>query len=352
MKKLTTQEFIDKANKVHNNKYDYSKTNYFGSKVKVIIICKQHGEFLQTPNNHLKYGCYICGQKQLTTKQFIKKVTGIHGNRYDYSKTIYLNSRTKISIMCKRHGKFLQSPHKHLMGSGCPKCSIKEKKLSFASFIKKATKLHNNRYDYSKVNYINNKTKVIIICLKHGKFSQSPHSHLSGSGCIECAGLKKSTTYKFIKNSNRIHNNKYDYSKVKYKNNYTKVTIICLQHGKFLQSPDKHLSGQGCPKCAHIISKSETEWLDRIEQTQNIKIKRNPIIKINNKQFRPDGFHKPTNTWYEYNGHYWHGHPDYYNSKDIHPITKKTFGELYQQTLEKEKLIKSAGYNLISKWGD
>jgi len=122
-------------------------------------------------------------------------------------------------------------------------------KIKLIEFINKSNIVHDDKYDYSFVNYVNSKTKVRIICLKHGEFWQTPSNHLSGHGCSKCGGRYKLTTEEFIIRSNKIHNNKYNYSEVKYFNNKTKVKIKCPNHGIFLQRPDAHLRGQGCPKC-------------------------------------------------------------------------------------------------------
>ena len=128
--KDTVKDFILKANKVHNNLYDYSKTVYKSSKEHVIIICSTHGEFLQKPNNHLSgYGCNLCGiekstEKQtLTLEEFIERSNKTHSNRYDYSNTVYTNFKTKVSVVCKEHGEFNQKPYDHMQGKGCSKCS-------------------------------------------------------------------------------------------------------------------------------------------------------------------------------------------------------------------------------------
>jgi len=137
-KKLTTEEFIKKARNMHGNKYDYSKTDYILSNIKICIICQIHGEFYQKPGDHLNgRGCYKCGKKRAgkvltsTTAKFINKAKKIHGNDYDYSFVEYINTETKVKINCKKHGIFLQTPHKHLMGRGCPSCrsSIGEKTI-------------------------------------------------------------------------------------------------------------------------------------------------------------------------------------------------------------------------------
>lgn len=185
------------------------------------------------------------------TEIFIFKAKRIHGEKYNYSKVKYKNIKTKVEIICKKHGSFFQTPEHHLRGAGCPYCAGNVKKTT-ESFIKEAVGKHGMRYDYSKVKYINNRTKVELICKKHGSFFQTPTNHLKGQGCPKCAGNKVLTLNEFISKANDIHNNFYDYSQVDYKNHDTKVNIICPVHGLFTQTPNGHLNGQGCPKCGLI----------------------------------------------------------------------------------------------------
>ena len=124
-------------------------------------------------------------------------------------------------------------------------------------FIKKARKVHGDKYDYSKVEYVNNHTKVCIICPKHGEFWQVPNSHLNGNGCPACVGLKRLTKEEFINRANRVHNYKYDYSNCNFISTHFKVDIICPIHGTFSQLPKNHLKGQGCPECGKLYAK---EW--------------------------------------------------------------------------------------------
>ena len=263
--KLTTKDFIERAIKVHGDKYDYSKVEYTNNKTKVCIICPIHGEFWQTPKKHLKgQGCKKCGfkirtphgplySKRLTTKEFINKAIEVHGGKYDYSKVEYVTMKEKVTIVCPYHGIFLQLPSSHLKGHGCPICA-KNKELTTEEFIKRAKLIHGNKYDYSKVEYKDIKTKVCIICPKHGEFWQRPSSHLDGQGCPICKGeniraKKIKGKERFIDESICVHGNKYDYSKVEYVNSSTKVCIICPIHGEFWQTPMKHLNGHGCQRC-------------------------------------------------------------------------------------------------------
>jgi hypothetical protein len=291
-----------------------------------------------------------------TLELFIYKANNKHNYKYDYSLVKYINNKTKISIIypIDNHGLFYQTPNSHLMGQGCVKCYIQLKptylKLSINSFKEKANKVHNFKYDYSESIYINSNTKIIIICNQdnHGRFLQIPASHLSGIGCPKCVGKYKPTTDEFKEKSKLIHGNKYDYSKTIYVNSNTKVIITCKEHGDFLQNPRTHIKGTNCPKCAiGNVSKAEKEWFDFLLIPEEY---RQVIIKLINKKYLVDVYDPKTNTIYEYNGDFWHGNPKFYKSDRINKVTKTTFGELYQKTLEKEAVLKTAGYNVISIW--
>jgi len=188
-------------------------------------------------------------------KRFLERAKEVHGNKYDYSKVEYVNSKTKVCIICPEHGEFWQEPVAHLRGYNCPKCANIKRGDTFrdnlCSFVEKSKEVHGDRYDYSKVEYKNSSTKVCIICPEHGEFYMLPQNHILGQGCPKCAG-KWLNTYDIIKKFKEVHGNKYDYSKVDYKKMHEKVCIICPEHGEFWQTPSKHLLGQDCPKCAKI----------------------------------------------------------------------------------------------------
>jgi hypothetical protein len=263
-RKSNTKEFIEKAIKTHGDKYDYSIVDYINSKTKVTIICKDHGIFEQTPHNHLTgYACSKCKRVQLlTTKEFIEKTIKIHSEKYDYSKVEYLNAKTKVTIICKEHGAFEQLPSGHLSGKNCIKCK-RVQLLTTKEFIEKAIKTHGDKYDYTKVNYINSKTKVTIICKKHGAFEQLPSGHLGGKNCIKCKGVQLSTTKEFIEKAIKTHGNKYDYSLVNYINNSTNIIITCKIHGEFKQTPANHLKGKNCSKCSNVYKMNTSEFIEK-----------------------------------------------------------------------------------------
>lgn len=196
MKKLTQLDFINRANLVHNYKYDYSKVKYKTMKDKVIIVCPIHGEFNQSPSSHLhqKNGCPLCGAKQTaashkqTQEEFITKVAKLHHGKYNYSKVNYVDMDTYITIICPFHGEFKQSPRNH-MKHGCYKCSSVYP-LTTEDFINRANLVHNYKYIYSLVEYKNMNEPVIIICPIHGEFSQVAINHLQGNGCPICSSSK------------------------------------------------------------------------------------------------------------------------------------------------------------------
>jgi very-short-patch-repair endonuclease len=215
---MNTSKFILNAIKKHGDKYDYNKVEYINNTTKIIITCPIHGDFFQTPKNHIAgQGCKKCGYTKIlqknrhTTLDIIAKCVEIHGDTYDYTLVDYVNYYTKIKIQCKKHGIFQQTPKSHILKkSGCPKCAIEYKanklKLSQEEFIETSNNIHNRKYDYSLVNYINNKTKVTIICPNHGMFQQAPVHHMRGIGCPICNESKgESIIAEFLNNENILY---------------------------------------------------------------------------------------------------------------------------------------------------
>lgn len=201
-RKLNTEQFIQTAKEIHGDKFDYSKTIYISYQKPITIICSEHGEFCELPNNHIThstkytyYGCRLCYLKykglkyRLTTEEFIKRATLVHDNKYDYSKTIYEKASSKVIIICPKHGEFKQAATDHINAkNGCEKCSYEIRNIpsTIEEFINKANIIHNFKYDYTKTIYYNAATKVDIICTKHGIFKQTPNHHLSDEGCPIC----------------------------------------------------------------------------------------------------------------------------------------------------------------------
>ena len=317
-KRKTTEEFIEEAKKVHGNKYYYSKTTYINAKSPITVICPIHGEFKQRPDIHLLgHGCPKCTDNSLTTEIFIKKANEIHCFKYDYSKSDYKGYDIPLRIICPIHGEFMQKPHYHLSGSGCQECgkikSDESKRKNINQFVEEAKRIHSNKYDYSEVEYVDSKSYVYIICHKvdeitgkeHGGFWQPPDDHLQGKGCPICSGRYLSNTEEFIRKAIEIHGNKYDYSKSEYINSKTDICIICPEHGEFWQTPNKHLNGQGCPKCGIHLSKGEEEIYDMVVSILGENnVVRNDREVLEGKEL--DIYIPSKNLAIEFNGLIWH----------------------------------------------
>jgi len=188
MKKQTKEEFINKSKSIFGNSLDYSLVEYIDSRTEITIICKIHGNFSIKPKDHISYkrSCNFCSGVRKNTSMFIEKAIKLHKNYYLYDKVDYKNSISKVIIFCKIHGDFLQSPDKHLNSkNGCPKCNKPRRDINY--FLTKANIVHNNYYDYSEVKFIKMSSKVKIICPIHGKFSQTPSNHINHKqGCLKC----------------------------------------------------------------------------------------------------------------------------------------------------------------------
>ena len=346
--KQNTDKFIIRATELYGDKFGYSNFTYYNNSTKSTFHCNACGnDFDATAANHLKgSGCPYCyGNKKKDTGMFIREAIEIHGTKFDYSKFIYINCNTEGTVVCNTcKQEFLQRAGVHLKCVGCPCCFGLNKTTE--DFILQATNIHEDRYSYAKFIYNGAKTKGIIICnVCKKEFSQTPDDHLHGYGCPKCAGLNK-TTEDFILDAVKIHGDKYDYLKFKYKSAIIKGTIICKKcKREFLQNSNSHLSGAGCPYCFKLISKPELEFLKYCNIVDDSKHRQ---VRI--KRFAVDGL--LNNVIYEFLGDYYHGnpsnikyHPDKWNEK-----CSKTFGELYKKTFNKFKILNSLGYRIKYIW--
>lgn len=246
----------DKGNPI----YLYNKVKYINQTKKVIITCREHSDFECLPSNHTnkKRGCPHCkGGIKLEWKDILKRLEKIHGDKYDYSKFVYKNFQTPSTIICKEdgHGTFEQNLNNHLnSGKGCRKCATiinsDRQRFSVEDFIKKAKEVHGDKFDYSQFEYTNNHTASTIICPHHGKFQQMPHIHLGGAGCYKCAGITYRGKEEAIKRANEIHNNNYTYDNFVFINSGTPSWITCKIHGDFECHMGNHINNKrGCPHC-------------------------------------------------------------------------------------------------------
>jgi len=346
IKKLTTESIIKKCKYYYGDKYDYSKVKYKGgnSRTEVIeIICPKHGSFFKTVDAISKRdnGCPKCVKEKkmsdniiFNTKKFIDSSKNKFGDKFDYSEVKYINSQAPIILICKEHGKFSVTPNNHLGAKfgGCKGCheqyiestrsnkikpklteeERKERRREYEEkhFIKKAINKFGDRFDYSKVEYVNCDTLVNIIDKESNNevFSVTPRSFLSSVDGRLDKRVNKSTSLRaerFIERARKFHGDKYDYSKLEYKDLHTKVCIICPIHGEFWQTPANHLNvnrgGCGCPKCANMVSKLEENVIDGLTR-ENIKFKKEYVNKDILGGMRGDFFVKSYNVMIECQG--------------------------------------------------
>lgn len=355
VKRLTTEDFIKKAKAVHGDKYSYSKTNFITSTKKVTITCPIHGDFLQLPSNHIhtSAGCKECtGTKQLTTEIFIKKARQIHGNKYNYNKSVYTKGTKKIIITCGIHGDFLQTAGNHINHStknGCPECGGSAKYTKDV-FVAKAREKHGDKFDYSKVVYTNSQTKVVIICHKHGDFHQTPTRHISGDGCSKCRydnpNKKRLTTEEFVEKAIKIHADKYDYSKSKYTLYKSSIIITCPVHGDFHQIAGAHLNGYGCQKCgsktSHLENSISSFFKESFPELNVIERDKSLLSRCGeaNMPLELDFYIPDFNLAIELHGNYWHSE------------AKLEYHKARTHIFEKYKLCKERGVQLLQFYED
>jgi len=284
---MTKEEFIEKANAVHGDTYDYSLVEYKNNKTKVAIKCKECGTiFYQKPNNHLQgSGCPNCARKKRserlsdTREDFIRKAIEKHGDKYDYSLVEYVSSREKVKIRCKKCGSiFEQAPAMHLTGNGCSVCNPPHQKLTHEEFVERLAQTHPNLEVLSE--YQGKDRKITVRCKIHDyTYQTTPHRLVQGANCKYCyyEREKKNKTNKLDKvlsEIKRIHGDKYEYPNIEseYVTSKSKLTIICPIHGEFHQSYNKHVSHHhGCPLCDESYYEKQTaQTLDDL----NIKYER------------------------------------------------------------------------------
>jgi hypothetical protein len=363
MRKKTTEEFILESKAKHGNRFDYRLTSYTGSFGKIIIICKKHGKCKTTVNNHLRTmngGCSKCktGKTLLNTKEdLIRAFKKVHGNRFDYSKVKYKsNQNEKVIIGCEHHGYFTQAINGHLQ-YGCFKCASiyrgknNPKRLSTAEWIKKAKAKHGNTYSYQLVKYTNSKSKVKIICKKHGVWKVDPYSHLIGSGCNKCADIKRAAVRrkpfdKFLKQAYKVHGKRYTYNKTIYLGANKSIIITCSVHGDFETTPWNHIGLKcGCTSCNTGSSIVELSYLDFKSIHQKYR-----QYKVPNTNYKVDGFNPKTNTVYEFFGDFWHANPNKYASTDTLSIINLSASEIWKKDKIKINTLKRLGYNVEIMW--
>lgn len=343
----TTEDFIREARNVHGDRYNYDKAIYRGAHVPITITCKIHGDFQMSPYNHIKIGCncHECSNGgKWTNDKLIRLGKEKYGDKFDYSLADVKNGDAKVEIKCNSCGTiFSQSPSNHIYGlkGGCPTCRYKYvaegERIPFGVFVKKARKIHGDKYLYHKENYRSIRDRTRITCPKHGDFWQQSIVHLSGCGCTECGREKiannlRLNTSIFLGKAKKVHGDRYDYSKTQYIDWITKLTITCRVHGDFKIKPYDHWRGRGCPKCKSTIGENAVDMFltkNKITFIKEYRI-RNTYKFCTNKILQVDFYLPDNSTIIEFNGaqhfmavEYWGGEKEFERQKSRDEALRK-----------------------------
>ena len=344
---------LDRFYSIHGDKYDYSKVKYVNSKVPIIIGCKTHGYFKQTPQTHYKGGCPKCATEYVATltrktlSDLIKEFVKVHGTLYDYSLLDYKKCDEKVEILCKTHGSFWQTPIHHKT-KGCPRCKLE------SVFIKKANKKHKNKYLYTNLKYEGMRNPAIFKCPIHGSFTQTPMYHLNGGGCGKCKkDIKNKELYEeFVTKIPKSHLINYDFSAFTETDAVTKKTILCKLHGPFTQLSKNFVKFVGCLGCRKYgPSKAETKVFDFIKTHTVVEQSNRKILK--GKEI--DIYIPSLKVGIEYHGLYWHSDAQKENRYHLNKLNLANskgvqLVQVFQDEWEnKEEIVKSRLLNIIGK---
>ena len=266
--KFSQEEFIEKAKKIHNDKYDYSWVKYDGGTTILKLFCNTCKRFFeQKAKTHLMgHGCPHCSSF-MSKDEFVKRAKKVHGNKYDYTDTnVYTNEKIKIYCRkCKQY--FYQNKNSHLRGKGCPLCS-KNKHLTEEEFFYKIKKLFGDKYDYSKAKYIDSKHKIKLYCKKCDIwFEKSTTALLKGIGCQYCSKGTPDTYKIFVEKARKVHGDKFEYDKESFSLTNKKIKIYCKNCNKwFIQKKSKHLSGSGCIECSGKVKYTTEKFIKKSKE--------------------------------------------------------------------------------------
>jgi len=292
-----------------------------------------------------------------TTEQFISEANKVHNNKYDYSKTEYINAHSNIIVICYLHKEFEIKAYAHLNKQGCRQCGYLNRKIPHKKTTEQFLKQLPWNYDFSKTEYVNKQTKVKYNCNKHGEIEQYP-TLLLKHGCPYCSGrgISKHSQISFINIANAVHDYKYDYTKTNFVRMSDDVTIVCKIHGEFIQRAGNHIHlKNGCPQCVYCQTSSK----EQINLTNYIKSNYNDMILENDRKILDgkeiDIYLPDLKLGIEYHGIYWHletvvGKLYHYNKWKLANEKGIRLIQVYSnEWLNKPEIIKSKVFNFLGK---
>ena len=322
MQKLSTEEFISKCKAIYGDAYDYSTTTYKTSKEPVTIVCRTHGEFSKSPNLLIskRSGCPKCGNARkglymkLDRAEVLNDLAAKYPRYAPFKLEAYNRNTDKVEFLCPEHGE-QRATVVYLRGlsqeTPCSVCNTTtaalKKRLVQEDFIKDCVAKHGSKYDYSKVVYITSQDKITVVCPEHGEFHVEAMTHKLGTGCAKCCFEARKDNIlpysEWLAKARAVHGDRYTYSDQGYAGAWSKVEITCAIHGKFQQVGIYHTSGSGCPSCASIGSKGQTELTEFLESL-GVKVLRD--YKIGEGRLEVDCYLPEFKLAVEYDGLKWH----------------------------------------------
>lgn len=291
-----------------------------------------------------------------TQEHFVYDARRVHGHKYDYEKSLYKSDKAPLIVTCHKHGDFSQTPFNHLRGHGCHPCGYERRTRCVEAFRRQANLVHADRYTYRKTVYQSSAKKVIVTCSEHGDFRITASGHLKGEGCRKCGYEKQRlNTSKFVDKASKVHGDTYDYSKTACEKSTDRVSIGCKNHGSFEQVANCHLQGNGCPRCRSRVSTSSLQWLEAMKILDDTDIQHGGNTgeyRVDGTRLHVDGFSAELRKVYEFLGDYFHGNPRRYSPEVINKTVGRSMGELYQATCKRQKRIEDLGYEYEDAWED
>lgn len=355
-RRVTSQRFLKRCHAIFGDAYTYDAVTFETVSDVVTVTCKKHGDFSRAVSHLLEgRGCPQCARERVVAKprktpsyDVVERFVSVHGDRYDYSLVNFVAYDVPVDVICRKHGVFPILPINHWKGAHCRKCAREtageKNRLGDSEWLEKFRAVHGDRYDYPSVQRIHSEKRIDVVCKEHGVFSVLVRNHYYGKhGCPDCSDYGPDSQQSVLRKFLRIHGDRYDYSEVDYRGTKDKVTIICKSHGRFLQAPDSHIQGAGCPKCgiesrlalpSRSVSKAELE-IQQYVNSLGFDTEHGYLPQSDSK-WTFDVILPDQKLAIEYNGVYWHSYPRAHRGQHYH----------------KRKNAEANGYRLITIWED